>query len=140
MANGYLRSLLGEEEYEQARGGAINNAMLMAGLQGLMASGPSYAPTSFGQIAGQAGFAGLEGYNQAFQQAERGALQGRELRQQEEAQARQSEFNQALQGVYTPNGQINYQAMQKLIMQFPDLAAPAVQAIKSGVRACCCCP
>lgn len=126
--------MLGEDEYEQARSGALNNAMLMAGLQGLMASGPSLAPTSFGQILGQAGFAGLEGYGQGMQQAERSALQGMELRQQQQAQDRQNEFNQALQGVYTPNGQINYQAMQQLITRFPDLAAPAVQAIKSGVR------
>lgn len=134
MATGYLRGLLGDEEYETARGDAFNNALLMAGLQGLMASGPSLTPTSFGQIVGQAGMAGLEGYQGSMQQAEQQALQGREMAQEQEQKDRQAAFNKALQGVYTPNGQINYGALQSVITQFPDLAGSAVSAIKSGVR------
>lgn len=119
MANGYLRSLLGEDDYEQARSGALNDAMLMAGLQGLMASGPSLMPTSFGQIAGQAGIAGLSGYGQSMQQAERQALQGIEFEQLQQQQKADEAFKAALPQVFQ-NGKINYPALQQLALVYPE--------------------
>jgi hypothetical protein len=123
--------LLGEDEYEQARSGALNNAMLMAGLQGLMASGPSLAPTSFGQILGQAGFAGLEGYGQGMQQAERSALQGMDLEQMRAEQESQEAFQAALPEVFK-NGQINYPALQKLALAYPEQTGKVIQAYQSA--------
>jgi hypothetical protein len=54
--------------------------LLMAGLQGLMSSGPSLTPTSFGQVLGQAGMTGLSTYDQSLQQAQ-AAQMARELQQ-----------------------------------------------------------
>ena len=99
-----------------------------------MASGPSLTPTSAGQALGAAGLSGLTGYQDVMAEAERQGVQGMEMRQQQEAQERQRTFADSLQGVYTPSGQINYDAVQKLIMQFPDLAPAAITAIKSGAR------
>ena len=134
MATGYLKGLLGEDEYESARQSAVSNSLLMAGLQGLMASGPSLTPTSIGQVLGQAGMAGLGAYGSSMEQSERQGLRGQEMRAEQEQKARREQFNQALQGVYTTSGQINYPALQSLITQFPDMASEAVNAVKSGVR------
>lgn len=117
--DGYLKSLLGDEDYEQAQGGAFNNALLMAGLQGLMASGPSTQPTSFGQILGQAGMAGMQGYNQAMQQSEQGALQGMELEQMRSEQQAGQAFKSALPEVFK-GGRINYPALQQLALVYPE--------------------
>lgn len=130
----YLQSLLGEDEFNAAKKDARGMGLLQAGLAGLMASGPSLTPTSAGQALGAAGLSGLSGYQDAMMQAERQGIQGMEMRKQQEAQERQRTFTDSLQGVYTPNGQINYDAVQKLIMQFPDLAPAAITAIKSGAR------
>lgn len=70
MATGFLSGLLGQDEEATPEQQARNNALLMAGLQGLMASGPSLVPTSFGQILGQAGMTGLGAYNESLQQAQ----------------------------------------------------------------------
>lgn len=130
----FLQSLLGEDEFKDSQRGARNMGLLQAGLAGLMASGPSLTPTSAGQALGAAGLSGLTGYQDAMMEAERQGLQGMEMRQQQEDQDRQRSFSDSLQGVYTPSGQINYDAVQKLIMQFPDLAPAAITAIKSGAR------
>lgn len=66
-----IPGLLGtEDEIEKARQQALGSAALMAGLQGLVASGPSLSPVSTGQILGQAGMAGVGAYDQAMQQAQ----------------------------------------------------------------------
>ena len=70
MATGLLSGLLGQDEEQTPEQQARSNALLMAGLQGLIASGPSLAPTSFGQILGQAGMTGLSAYNQSLEQAQ----------------------------------------------------------------------
>lgn len=70
MANGLLSGLLGQDEDMTPEQQARNSALLMAGLQGLMASGPSLTPTSFGQILGQAGMTGIGAYNQSLEQAQ----------------------------------------------------------------------
>ena len=134
MSNEYLRGLLGEDEYESARKQALNSSLLAAGLQGLVASGPSLSPNSAGQAIGQAGIAGLQAYGGAMDQAERQGIRRSEMSEAQSQKDRQAEFNQALSGVYTPNGQINYQALQSVITRFPDMASGAVSAIKSGVR------
>ncbi len=74
----YLRGLLGEE-YESTKQNALNSSLLAAGLQGLMASGPSLMPTSAGQILGQAGMAGVQAYGGAMDQAEKQGIRSMEL-------------------------------------------------------------
>jgi len=80
MATGLLSGLLGQNEELTPEQQARNNAMIMAGLQGLMASGPSLVPTSFGQILGQAGMTGVGAYDQSLQQAQ-AAQMAKELQQ-----------------------------------------------------------
>lgn len=130
----FLQSLLGEDEFKNSQQGARNMGLLQAGLAGLMASGPSLTPTSAGQVLGAAGLSGLTGYQDAMSEAERQGVQGMEMRTRQAEEERKRTFANSLQGVYTPSGQINYEAVQKLIMQFPDLAPVAVSAIKSGAR------
>lgn len=131
MATGYLQSLLGEDEYEKARSGAMNNALLMAGLQGLLASGPSYAPVGFGQVVGQAGMAGVKGYNEALQQAEQGAVRGMELEQVRAEQEAQNAFKAALPEVFK-NGKINYPALQQLALLYPEQTGQVIQAYQAA--------
>jgi hypothetical protein len=57
--------------------------ILQAALTGLQASGPSRMPTSFGQIMGQAGQAGIGAYHQAQQQQLGRAIQMETLRRQQ---------------------------------------------------------
>lgn len=65
--NGFLGGLLGDTPEEEQ---AAKSALLMAGLTGLMASGPSLQPTSFGQILGQAGMTGVSAYEGALKKAQ----------------------------------------------------------------------
>lgn len=67
--NQIMPGLLGGLEDEEIKQQALSNAALMAGLQGLVASGPSLVPTSAGQILGQVGMTGLGAYQQSMQQA-----------------------------------------------------------------------
>jgi hypothetical protein len=138
MANAYLRSLLGEEEYETARGEAMGNAMLMAGLQGLLASGPSVTPVGFGQVLGQAGMAGLGAYGSSLQQAGQQGLQGMELdrfRQEQVDLERQKEadeaFRLAAQDVMS-GGRVDYGKLQQLAAAFPEKAGPLINALQSA--------
>ena len=138
MANRFLQSLLGEEDYQQARGGAVNNALLMAGLQGLLASGPSTTPTSLGQIVGQAGIAGLGAYGQSMEQAGRQGVQSMELDQMRQEQARMEQemeadeaFRMAAQEVMA-GGRVNYNALQQLALAFPERAGPLISALQSA--------
>lgn len=131
MATGYLRSLLGEDEYETAQQSAFNNALLMAGLQGLISSGPSLTPTSTGQIIGQAGMAGLKGYQGAMQQAEQQALSGMDLAQMRQEQEANQAFNAALPEIFK-GGKIDYPALQKLALVYPDRVGQVMQAYQSA--------
>ena len=81
MANGFFSGLLGDEdELKTPQQQALGSSLLMAGLQGLMASGPSLSPTSLGQILGQAGMTGVSTYEQSLQQAQASQM-ARELQQ-----------------------------------------------------------
>jgi hypothetical protein len=81
MANGFFSGLLGDQdELKTPQQQALGSSLLMAGLQGLMASGPSLSPTSLGQILGQAGMTGVSTYEQSLQQAQ-AAQMARELQQ-----------------------------------------------------------
>jgi hypothetical protein len=132
MANGYLRGLLGEEEYEQAKQSALSNALLATGLQGLMASGPSLTPNSFGQALGQAGMAGLQTYGGAMEQAEKQGLRAREMQQSEQEQLADAQFKEMAQGLVR-NGQIDYNAAMQLATMFPDRAGSALSALKAAM-------
>lgn len=129
--NGYMRSLLGEDELMSAQEQARNNALLMAGLQGLMASGPSLTPTSFGQILGQAGMTGLTAYDESMRGAERSALQGMELDQLRQQQQADEAFKAALPEVFK-GGQINYPALQQLALVYPERVGQVMQAYRSA--------
>jgi hypothetical protein len=73
-------SLLQTEEERTPQQQAMSNAALMAGLQGLIASGPSLEPTSFGQTLGMMGLSGVSAYDESLQQAE-SAQMAKELQQ-----------------------------------------------------------
>lgn len=84
-----LLTMLGLDP-ERLRRQQVTGGLLSAGLQALAASGPSRMPTSAGQIIGQAGLAGLQGYQQAGESAINRAIQGLQVsdvvRKQQEAQ------------------------------------------------------
>lgn len=75
-----LMGLLQTEEERTPQQEARSNAALMAGLQGLIASGPSLEPTSLGQTLGMMGLSGVSAYDQSLQQAEQ-AQMTKELQQ-----------------------------------------------------------
>ena len=138
MANRFLQSLLGEEEYDQARGTAMNNAMLMAGLQGLLASGPSPMPVGLGQVIGQAGMTGLGAYGASMEQTGQQAGQLMELDSMRQEQARMEQemeadeaFRLAAQEVMA-GGRVNYNALQQLALAFPERAGPLISALQSA--------
>ena len=138
MANRFLQSLLGEEEYEQARGTAMNNAMLMAGLQGLLASGPSSMPVGLGQVIGQAGMTGLGAYGASMEQTGQQAGQLMELDSMRQEQAHMEQemeadeaFRLAAQEVMA-GGRVNYNALQQLALAFPERAGPLISALQSA--------
>jgi hypothetical protein len=84
-----LLTMLGIDP-EKLRRQQQTGGLLSAGLQALAASGPSRMPTSAGQIIGQAGLAGLQGYQQSGESAINRAIQGLQVselvRKQQEAQ------------------------------------------------------
>lgn len=129
MATGYLQNLLGEN-YEDEKRSALNMGLLSAGLQGLAASGPSLMPVSAGQVLGQAGMAGLAGYQDQLAGAERGALQGMELDTMREQQESQAAFKAALPQVFQ-NGKINYEAAQQLALAYPEQMGQVMSSLKA---------
>lgn len=130
MATGYLQNLLGED-YEDERRSALNMGLLSAGLQGLAASGPSLMPVSAGQVLGQAGMAGLQGYQDQLAGAERGALQGMELDAMRQQQESQAAFKGALPQVFQ-NGKINYEAAQQLALAYPEQMGQVMSSLKAA--------
>jgi hypothetical protein len=138
MANRFLQSLLGEEDFEQAQGQARNNALLMAGLQGLLASGPSPTPVGFGQVLGQAGMAGVGAYDESMQQFGQQGLQSMELdrfRQEQADLERQREadeaFGLAAQEIMA-GGRVDYNKLQQLATAFPERAGPLINALQAA--------
>ena len=138
MANRFLQSLLGEEDYEQAQGQAKNNALLMAGLQGLLASGPSLSPVGLGQVMGQAGIAGLGAYGDSLQQSGQQGMQGMELdrfRQEQMDLESQKEADEAFrigaQDIMS-GGRIDYNKLQQLAAAFPERAGPLINALQTA--------
>jgi hypothetical protein len=138
MANRFLQSLLGEEDFEQAQGQARNNALLMAGLQGLLASGPSPTPVGFGQVLGQAGMAGVGAYDESMQQFGQQGLQSMELdrfRQEQVDLERQREadeaFGLAAQEIMA-GGRVDYNKLQQLATAFPERAGPLINALQAA--------
>lgn len=128
MATNYLKSLLGEEEYESTRKQALNAGLLNAGLQMLASSGPSVAPPSVASGLGMAGMAGLQGYQGALQGAERQALRGMELAEMQGQQAEQEEFKRASADLIK-NGKIDYNAAFDLAVRFPKQATSVLNAL-----------
>ena len=129
MATGYLQSLLGED-YEDTRQSAINQGLLSAGLQGLMASGPSLMPTSAGQILGQAGMAGVQAYGGAMDQAEQQGLRGMELNEVLREKDADDAFNIALTKVFQ-GGKIDYNGLQKLALINPERVGQVMTALNA---------
>lgn len=71
MVMNFISGLLGEEDKPKTpQQQALTTSLLAAGLQGLAASGPSYTPTSLGQVLGQAGLTGMSVYGNALQSAQ----------------------------------------------------------------------
>jgi len=129
MAN-YLQSLLGEEEYKNAQKSALNSGLLQAGLMGLMASGPSFQPVGTGQVLGQAGMAGLGGYQEALQGAEQQALKGREFEQMMQSTEAEKAFKDALPNAIQ-GGKINYDMMRQLAVAYPEKVGAIMKALES---------
>lgn len=130
MATNFLQSLLGEDEYENARQQAINSGILSAGLQMLAGSGPSFVPPSVASGLGMAGVAGLQGYQGALQGAERQALRGMEFQELQRQREADDAFKVAIQGV-VKDGKIDYGALQKLALAFPEKTGSFVSALKA---------
>ena len=129
MATGYLQSLLGED-YEDTRQSAINQGLLSAGLQGLMASGPSLMPTSAGQILGQAGMAGVQAYGGAMDQAEKQGIRSMELNEVLREKDADDAFNIALTKVFQ-GGKIDYNGLQKLALINPERVGQVMTALNA---------
>ena len=124
----YLQSLLGEDEYGKAQQGAINSGLLQAGLMGLMASGPSFQPVGLGQVLGQAGMAGVSGYQNALQGAEKSALKGREFEQMMQATEAEKAFKAALPSAIQ-GGKVNYDLMRQLAVAYPEQVGTIMKAL-----------
>jgi len=129
MATGYLQGLLGEN-YEDTRRSAINQGLLSAGLQGLMASGPSLMPTSAGQILGQAGMAGVQAYGGAMDQAEKQGIRSMELNEVLREKDADDAFNIALTKVFQ-GGKIDYNGLQKLALINPERVGQVMTALNA---------
>jgi len=129
MATGYLQGLLGEN-YEDTRRSAINQGLLSAGLQGLMASGPSLMPTSAGQILGQAGMAGVQAYGGAMDQAEQQGIRRMELNEVLREKDADDAFNIALTKVFQ-GGKIDYNGLQKLALINPERVGQVMTALNA---------
>ena len=127
MANRYLQSLLGGDDYEKAKQDALGMGALQAGLSALMGSGPTLVPTSTGQVLGQAGMAGLSGYGQSMQQTEKQALQNMDLQQLQKEQQASDAFNAALPEVFK-NGKVDYAKLQQLALVYPERVGQVISA------------
>jgi len=89
-----LLTLLGIDP-ERLRRQQQTGGLLSAGLQALAASGPSRMPTSLSQIVGQAGMAGLQGYQQAGESAIDRALKGLQVSEFTRRQQERDRLTQA---------------------------------------------
>jgi hypothetical protein len=79
MANGALSTLpMGALAQDQGID-PKTLAILQMGLAGMAASGPSRTPNSLGQIIGQSGMAGLQGYQQGLQNQQQQQLFGMKM-------------------------------------------------------------
>ena len=127
----YLQSLLGDDEYQKSRDSALNSGLIQAGLMGLMASGPSYQPVGAGQVLGQIGSAGMQGYQDSLQSSERQALKGMEFNQMLQSQEAEKAFKEALPNAFE-NGKINYGVMQQLALAYPERVGAIMRAYQSA--------
>lgn len=101
-----LLEMLGIDR-EKMRQQQRTQGLLSAGLQLLAGSGYSPVRRTLGELAGQAGAAGLQGYQQAGESSIDRALKGMQVKQMMDKQKREQEFNQAIRNAYrmTPSAQ-----------------------------------
>lgn len=68
--------------------------LLSAAFRGLQASGPSRSPVSMGQVIGQAGEAGMAGYQQGLQSQRQGVLLAAQMQELKKKQAQEAYLQQ----------------------------------------------
>jgi hypothetical protein len=97
--NEELYGLLGLDP-EKIRQQQVTQGLLGAGLQLLAGSGYSPVRRTTGELLGQAGAAGLQGYQQAGESAIDRALKGMQVKQMLERQQREKSFQESLRNAY----------------------------------------
>lgn len=127
-----LLTMLGLDP-ERLRRQQQTSGLLSAGLQALAASGPSRMPTSAGQIIGQAGLAGLQGYQQAGESAINRAIQGLQvsdvIRRQQEAQNVRNLAGQLYRTEQTPLTSTDVEAQAGGFYGQPGVNAPQTRQV-----------
>ena len=97
--NEELYGLLGIDP-EKLRQQQQTQGLLSAGLQLLAGSGYSPVRRTTGELLGQAGMAGMQGYQQAGESAIDRALKGMQVKQMMERQQREKAFQESLRNAY----------------------------------------
>jgi hypothetical protein len=127
-----LLTMLGLDP-ERLRRQQVTGGLLSAGLQALAASGPSRMPTSAGQIIGQAGMAGLQGYQQAGESAIERAIKGLQvsdvIRKQQEAQKVRNLAGQLYRTDQTPLTSTDVEAQAGGFYGQPGVNAPQTRQV-----------
>lgn len=94
-----IMGLLGMDE-EKVRQQQLQSGLLSAGLQLLAGSGYSPVRRTTGELLGQAGAAGMQGYQQAGESAIDRALKGMQVKQMVERQQREKAFQENIKNAY----------------------------------------
>jgi hypothetical protein len=130
--NEQLIGLLGLDP-EKIRQQQQMQGLLSAGLNILSAAGPSRTPTSLGQIVGQAGMAGLQGYQQAGESAIDRAIKGLQvsdvIRRQQEAQNVRNLAGQLYRTEQTPLTSTDVEAQAGGFYGQPGVNAPQTRQV-----------
>jgi hypothetical protein len=113
----YLSGLLDDEQLRKLKESAQQNAMMQFGLSALANSGYSKVPVGLGEILGQAGQAGMQGYQKGIQ----GGIEGigtraklEELQRKKQDEAKRQAYMQQYASTLPANQQAAVQAMPEL--------------------------
>lgn len=110
----YLSGLLDDEQLRKLKEQAQQNAMMQFGLSALANSGYSKVPVGLGEILGQAGQAGMQGYQKGIQSGIEGIGTRAKLEELQRAKVQRGLQEKALSEIATTNPQL-----AKLAIAFP---------------------
>jgi hypothetical protein len=99
----YLSGLLDDEQLRQLKANAQRNALLQFGLSALSNSGYSRTPVGIGEILGQAGMAGMQGYQQGVQSGIEGIGTRAKLEELKRKRDQQAQLDTMIGGITDPN-------------------------------------